>query len=202
MNHDAHRDVEAAESPSGAHVSCARTLAVVTSSILLLVVLASSIDLSRAPATPENDGVAFGRLSVVYNGQEVKNVRSQVTLFGDTWFDLVLLADGTSRAQSAPLDGDGYFFWRLPPGGYTIVGFEASTPTVASRAMRGRIAAAFLATANTVVYVGTLRLVFQGERYATRVEDESEHAVQRFRKTFPNISSPIANSLMVLEKAR
>lgn len=169
-----------------------------TLSMLLLLILfsgcASPIDLSEAKSIPKNEGVVFGRLKAISDGE----IQTFSTIFGESTMSILILPDGSSKGTYFPLKDEGFFFLHLPPGGYTIASFEGHF----SPAMRGRIFAHFDVFQDEVTYIGTVTLVFAGARYRRFVEDEYEVAIEQFREKFPEIKREPRRSLMVLEKQR
>lgn len=101
----------------------------------------------------------------------------------------------------------GYFFIELPAGLYKIS--SLSIP-VGSTLATEPIDISFEVVPNTVVYMGTLRVVGTKEKikigglpviqpgfeYAAEVLDEREEGVFAFRQRYPNISVEIATQLM------
>ena len=170
---------------------CALALAFTV--VLVLSGCASSpIDLSKTKSFPQNDGVVFGRVRIISDGETEK----LTTIFGESRFGVLLLPDQSSKAMYVPLKDDGSFFWHLPPGGYTIAGFEYQKSTT------GRIFAHFDVIKDKVTYVGTLTIMFRGSRYAISVEDEYDSAIKEFRKRFSEIKGEARKSLLEMEKRR
>jgi len=111
-------------------------------------------------------------------------------------FEVAVLPAGSSRAIYHRLDGDGTFYWRLPPGEYAIAAFEWQSGI--KRA--GRIFAGFTVPSDEKpVYIGTLRITFGGGRYSLFVLDEYETAVSAFREAFPGTDSIPLKSIMEME---
>lgn len=154
----------------------------------------SPIILSETTILPQNEGIVFGRVKVMSNGKP----RSLSSIFGESTWDIVILPNGSSRAIYCPLYGEGYFYWHLPPSGYTIAGFEEA----AGRG-KGRLFAHFtVLRENSVTYIGTLTILFVGARYTRFVEDEYDLAVTKFKSKFPEIKGEITKNCMKMEEQR
>ncbi len=160
---------------------------------------ASPIDFSKISAVPENEGGVFGRLMIIYEGQKLNNL---ITIFGERKFHILLLPEGSSEPVDPPLENDGYFFWHLPPGTYTIATFEGSTPEFGSVAVQGRLFVDFRVINNTVSYIGTLRVIFKQHRYGKDVQDDYDEAIKHFSQTFPHLQTHITRNLMTVEAER
>ncbi len=171
-------------------------------SIIVAALLAgctSAVDLTPADAVPPSEGVVFGRVKMVWKGE----TKTLTSMLGESTLSVVLLADGSSNATSVPLRDDGSFYWHLPPGGYTIAGFEGLTPDLFSRRMKGRIFARFGARQTLATYVGTLTLLFEAPPgYRMVVADDYAQAVKDLADRFPRLALTSQKDLMVLETAR
>lgn len=169
-------------------------------------------DLSKTTAVPQGEGVVFGRVKVTSDGK----IENLSRAFGKGTFSIVILPDTSSEGITIPLKKEGYFFWHIQSGGYTIAGFQLGSSL---DYIRGRIFAHFDVTRDKVMYIGTLTMVFDrgGKtrklmealgildakwRYVMFVEDEFDSAEQEFRKRFPEIREDITKSLMVMEQTR
>lgn len=114
-------------------------------------------------------------------------------------FGVYILPEATSLPFEYWLGGDGSFYWLLRPGEYTITSFHW-VGLVSHK--RGRIFAQFvIPEGQTIVYIGTLTISFDEERYS-RVEDEYPQALQALRSKFGEVTQEPDKSLMHLEKAR
>ena len=165
---------------------------VFTVALVLSGCASSPIDLSKTEPFPQNQGVVFGRVRIISDGETEK----LTTIFGESRFGVLLLPDQSSKAMYVPLKDDGSFFWHLPPGGYTIAGFEYQ------HSKTGRVFAHFDVIKDRVAYVGTLVITFRGNRYAISVEDEYESAIKKFRESFSEITGEARKSLLEMEKRR
>lgn len=170
--------------------------------VLVLQVLAgcagSPIDLSSRETIPQTEGVAFGRVRLTSDGQ----AQTLSSFLGESKLSVFVLADDDQAPIRHRLKDDGYFFWRLPPGGYTITSFQGLTPEFFSKHMKGRIFASFNILGDTATYIGTLDITMRGYSYKLFVENEYPLAVAEFARRFPNVGQEIRTSLMTLESRR
>ena len=176
-----------------------------TLSILLLPVLfsgcypSSRIDLPETKSIPTNEGVVFGRVKIINDGEVMTDFH---TGYNVSMMRIVILPDDSSEKIEYAFYHDGSFVWHLPPGGYTIGTFETKRRPFTADKITGRIFAHFDVVNDEVTYIGTITLDFKGLRYRKFVEDEYELAIEQFRKKFPEIKREPRRSLMVLEKQR
>jgi hypothetical protein len=151
---------------------------------------------------PEGEGLAFGRVKLKWKGDE----KSFTTVLGEKPWSVVILPDDSSTAIDFQLGGDGVFFWHLPPGGYTVAGFQGVTPELFSSRVKGRVFAHFNVVRSAGMYIGTLTLSFDesGYRYQRTVEDEYELATRDLAARFPeiDINMNVRKELMVMERQR
>jgi hypothetical protein len=164
----------------------------------LLMGCASPIALSDLKTVPVGEAIVFGHVKVSSDGKPLvwreTALGRELPSFGPETFTIFLMTDAASQETSYPLAGNGSFYWRLPPGEYTITGFQQG-------GRRGRIFALFsIAEGQSFVYIGTLSVEFNGSRYRMRIKDEHDQALQGFRTKFSEISGEPAKSLMQLEK--
>jgi len=180
------------------HILFKRVPAALILASLMLVGCAmptSVIDLYETRAAPEDEAIIFGRVKVIEN-EKTANLSS---LLGESTFSIIVLPDGSSKGIYHRLHGEGYFYWHLPQGGYSIAGFE----WMRGSELKGRIFAHFNAPrGKTVTYIGTLGIRFDGGRYTKFIEDEYEIAVTTFKKEFPEIKGEFTRNLMRMEKER
>jgi hypothetical protein len=159
----------------------------------------SPIELSDHQTIQQTKGVVFGRLKAIFDGK-VQETFS--TMFGGSTMSLLILPDDSSKGTYISLREDGHFFLHLTPGGYTIAGFEGRMPGLSSYDIKGSIFAHFDVQPNTVTYIGTLILVFEGDTYKRYVTDEYELAIQKLQERFPEIKKDPHKNLMIMEKRR
>jgi hypothetical protein len=174
-------------------------------SILLLLILfsgcypSSAIDLPETKSIPTNEGVVFGRVKIINDGEVMTDFHTGVDV---SMMEIVILPDDSSEEIEYAFYHDGSFGWHLPAGGYTIGTFETRRRPFTAHNIHGRIFAHFDVVKDEVTYIGTISLDFKGLQYRKFVEDEYEAAVEQFRKKFPEIKREPRRSLMVLEKQR
>ena len=173
--------------------------------ILSLTGCATSIDLLKTKTVPQNESIVFGRIKVISKGEEINWPTYPIHRF-----NVSILKEGSSEGVIYMLaDGDGSFYWHLQPGDHTIAGFDWRRRTTdilglpRTEEVRGRIFANFKAAeVGSLVYIGTLTMVFEdkGYRYFMSIEDESDHASKVFNSKFPNLKREALKNLMQLEK--
>jgi hypothetical protein len=172
------------------------TVILMVASVILMGCASSSINLSKARSVAEDKGIVFGRVKVIDDNMKIATLSR---LLGNSIFSLILLPDGSSKGIYHPLHGEGYFYWHLPKGGYSIVGFE----WMDNAYIKGRIFAHFNAPKDqTATYIGTLRISFAGDRYTFFIEDDYDFAITAFRKQYPEIKREFTRDLMRMEAQR
>ena len=157
------------------------------------------MDLSATKSVPAADGVAFGRIKIVWKGEEQQNL---TRLFGEKPWSVMLLPDAASTASEYHLSGDGSFYWHLPAGGYAIAAFQGVRPFPSNVQISGRIFSHFDVAPATARYVSTLTLAFDGVAYKLSVDDEFPIAASNFARLFPGIPLTQQKQLMILERRR
>jgi len=169
--------------------------------ILMLIVLfvgcaSSPIHLSDTKVIALQEAIVFGRVKVISQGTPV--VWSTSPIFGAR-FSIFIFPEGTpSAAVDYTLTGDGSFYWHLTPGRYTVAGFEWKR---GNSRMGGHIVAKFvIPEAQSLLYVGTLTVLFTGGRYYARVEDEYGQALQELHNKFPELRGEALRELLQLEQ--
>jgi len=173
------------------------SVALMVTSLILMGCASSLIDLSKTKSVPKDEGIIFGRVKVIDTDKmKIANLSS---VFGESTFTLTLLPDGSSKGIYHPLHGEGYFYWHLPKGGYSIAGFEWKRDGI----VRGRIFAHFnVPKDGTITYIGTLAMSFGRGRYTRFIEDDYDLAMKAFRDVFPEIEGDISKDLMRMEAQR
>ena len=186
--------------PSGTLPRRGGGLALLQGIVLWLLVgcAGAPIDLASIEGLPPNEGVAFGRVKLLADG-EPQNLSS---FMGESQLTVFILPDDSSEAMRFPLKDDGSFFWHLPPGGYTIATFEGLTPEFFSVHVKGRLFANFDVEEDTATYIGTLGLRFRGSRYDAFIEDDFGHAFETFTTRFPEFRRKTRKRLMTFERPR
>lgn len=155
----------------------------------------SPIELTEHQTLEQTKGAVFGKVNVLFRGEVRKSL---FTRSGGSTISLLILPDDSGKGSHISLREDGYFFLQLTPGGYTIVSFEGGT----SYTISGSVFAHFDVHANTVSYIGTLVLFFEGDSYQRYVTDEYEMAKENLRGRFPQVSKEPGKNLMTMEKRR
>lgn len=153
----------------------------------------SRIALTDIHSVQPEERIVIGRVQVI---EKQKSLEWSKKFLGPGTFEVAILPAGSSRALYYPLDGDGTFYWCLPPGEYAVAAFEWQSGIKRT----GRIFAGFtIHRDEKPVYIGTLKIIFWGGRYSLFVLDEYDRAVNAFRENFPGTASMPAINLMELE---
>lgn len=102
--------------------------------------------------TPGDGPVVFGRIVAEKDGKRIAS----------SWADefrLIILPDGSQTAYTYKPDEDGFFCWELPPGDYTIAGWNRGSTK--NNQTSGSIGVRF-SVPNAAVprYIGTLSILF------------------------------------------
>jgi hypothetical protein len=147
----------------------------------------------EAGSLPPEEGIVLGRVRVMEGGEE-----QWLSLLGESKFGLVLLPGDPSQAVYVPLKDEGSFAWHLPAGRYTISSFEWRSHGV----LTGRVFATFDVRRDEAVYIGTLSILFTGNRYSLGVVDDYGAAVEDFAQRFPDVDRVVDRRLMCLEEKR
>lgn len=157
-----------------------------------------AIELPPDATLPETEGVAFGQVRLTSDGEE-QNLSS---FLGESKLSVILLADDDQAPIRHHLRDEGYFFWHLPPGTYTITSFQGLTPEFLSSHMKGRIFARFNVLEDLATYIGTLNIAMTGHQYGLFIENDSPRALPKFKERFPNIDLETKTDIMILEPRR
>lgn len=157
---------------------------------LLLTSCASpSSDISDIKAVPEGKVIVFGRVKVISEGERWIPYRM---LF------LHVLSERGPKPNSYELTGDGTFFWHLSPGGYTITEFAMMKTTLKPTEVVPVFADFVISEGTSLVYIGTLKITLETDRYLISIEDEYGPAWQGFKNKFPEFKGDATKSLMHL----
>lgn len=161
---------------------------------LLLAGCAETIAISKETSPAPGKTIVLGRVKVVSEGEPIRWLLPS--------FAIHILPDAGSELIRYGLTGDGLFLWQLPPGSYTITGFEwHRIGWVATR--RRHIFARFTVLEDeAIVYTGILVIRIEGERYSMAIDDEYDPAVDRLKEEFPAIKGEIRRRLMQLREDR
>lgn len=176
-----------------ARLSTAHLLLVLLATALVAGCATSPIELAPATVPAPGEGVAFGRVQLIEDGEQ-----TGLTLFGESKFGLFLTAENSPEAVFVPLEADGAFVWHLPAGRYAIASFERRRYGT----LTGRVNAGFEVRAGRAAYIGTLAIVFSGLRYAISVVDDYETASKELLQGFPDLREGLARDLMRVEESR
>jgi hypothetical protein len=111
-------------------------------------------------------------------------------------FFIFLKQNGLFEEKQSYISGDGYFYWRLKHGTYTVTRFEVFQGV-------GRIWVTFEVPkdANRAVYIGTLHIRL-GAISTVRVEDNFDTAIEILKKRFSLTEVSASKSLMKKEEMR
>lgn len=169
--------------------------------LFFLIVLAAGcatfpIELSKTRVVPPGESAVFGRVIVLVEGKA-----RTFTTWGGSYLCLYLQPSSGSEAYETWVrQEDGYFYWHLPPGTYTLAGYrfiEGHGTT------KGRIFAEFIVPeGKSLVYVGNMTLALGSGRQQILFDDNFEEAVKHFKGAFPEIQGLATTSLMRLENQK
>lgn len=149
---------------------------------------AQKIEVRTISDLPRGESLVFGRVGVIRFGKEMKWARYGTNL------SLIIQQEGENEAFTYKLvEEDGSFYWHLPTGKYTIVGFDWVR-------MRGRIFTKFEVPGPDPTYIGTLIIRFAGYRYRWEIKDHFLFAIENLEKKFPVIKEEPVKNLMIREE--
>lgn len=153
----------------------------------------SPIDFSAMRTIPENEGVVFGRIKVLKDGEPFNwGQPKAVTLFlslgsyieGD-YFTVFVKEGATQKQFSYILTEGGSFYWHLPPGNYNITGYRFATGTKhIETELPPEAIWRFTLSAGELAYVGTLKTEIGKSGV---VEDEYDQALRGLKDKFTEI---------------
>jgi hypothetical protein len=166
--------------------------------MLLLTSCSPYVRLADVKELPDNKPVIFGRINVI----EKDHSKSSWGFCGRR---IHIISDGVPELvpYSYCLTEEGSFYWNISPGGYMITHLSARNPIRKSFfgqvwGERGILARFVVPEASALIYIGTLIIKQEGDRYKMLVEDHYDQDLQRLKEHFTEISSPVAKSLMEL----
>ena len=181
---------------------CSRLSRVVLSLALLLPTAftvsgcaSSSIDVVRTSRIPKGESLVFGRVKWANN-----------KLPGG--YALVLQRGESGTASVHRLGDDGYFFWHLPRGHYTLIQLRHGILSGSSRRTdQWRACAAFsVPKEEGSVYIGVLSVFIynrdDGQSTKFRVQDEYESATQALYSRFGSVHGKVRKGIMELEEEK
>lgn len=163
-----------------------------------------SINIRQGEAIPVTETVVFGRVSVTTEGRSTSlGGSSKDRLSGRPGeFNLVILGEGSTRSLGPDLFTDGTFYWHLAPGNYFISAFQWKRGS-GGWMHSGPLKAEFhVPPGDSSVYIGTLRIDFDGNRYRRWIEDDFGEARERLAEIFPDRAAKTVRSLMTVEDLR
>lgn len=167
------------------------------------VALFGTLALGGCASAPRMEGVgdlepgatlAFGSAKVVVDGK--------VERFGSRWtrndFFLLVLPEGSDEAITAPLKGDGRFYWPLAPGRYTILGyawFEANMRRT------GAVSGFFtVPESGQDVYIGDMAFVGPKHGLQFGIRDGYGEARAAYEERFPQRAGRSVAALLAPEE--
>jgi hypothetical protein len=125
--------------------------------------------------------IVFGSVEV-YDEDELQSWGSR--FFGHDYFYLTILPPDSNEAITYKLAKDGKFFWSLPPGEYTLLGYVWDTDTWQRS---GRIGAGFsVPEPGADAYIGTIVLRGNMVFLVPSFEDRFEEIAASYDVKFPN----------------
>jgi hypothetical protein len=140
--------------------------------------------------------IVFGSVEV-YDEDELQAWGSR--FFGYDYFYLTILPPDSNEAISYKLDKEGKFFWSLPPGEYTLLGYIWDTDT---GQRSGHIGAGFSVPEPGVdAYIGTI--VFRGNMVflIPGFEDRFDQIAKLYDVRFPGRQGTAVKQLMSAPQA-
>ncbi len=158
---------------------------------LLLTSCASAITLSNTEDLPQGEALVFGRVQFIWKGDPDLG---QISLF--------LLPPPDLEPIRHTLTGDRSFYWHLPPGDYAITDVSSSRSGLFALRRRRLVPHFVIPEDSRLVYIGTLMVIFDGQRYVMRIEDEYAQALKGLKGGFPEIGGEATKHLMHVEKGR
>ncbi len=165
---------------------------------LLLTSCASAITLSNTEDLPQSEALVFGRVQFFWKGESFR--------FGHgsdlVQMSLFLLPPPDSEPIRYNLTGDGSFYWHLPAGDYAITDVSWNRLGLFAVRRRRLVPHFVIPEDSWLVYIGTLMVIFDGQRYVMRIEDEYAQALKGLKGRFPEIRDEASKRLMHVEKGR
>lgn len=169
--------------------------------LLLVCLLTSCVS---EPAILENVKWLPGKEQIVFGRVKVMKDDEPKELSWWTGFKVYVVPDARPpeavRVYEYRVKGDGTFYWDLPPGGYLITEFQWRSSLV--RLVSRAILAHFVIPpeASRPIYIGTLTIRVEGDRYRMAVEDEYVQTLTRLQQQFRGLTGPVPKRLMQLEE--
>ena len=158
---------------------------------LLLTSCASAITFSNTKGLPQGEALVFGRVQFIWKGDPD---------LGQKY--LFLLPPPDSEPIRYTLTGDYSFYWHLPPGDYAITDMSSKRWGLFALRRRRLVPHFVIPEDSWLVYIGTLMVIFDGQRYVMRIEDEYAQALKGLKGRSPEIRDEASKRLMHVEKGR
>jgi hypothetical protein len=179
--------------------SCFREISMCLLFFLIVLVTGCAtfpIELSKTRVVPPGESAVFGRVIVLVEGKT-----RTFTTWGGSYLCLYLQPSSGSEAYETWVrQEDGYFYWHLPSGTYTLAGYRFME---GHGTTKGRIFAEFsVPEGKPLVYVGDMTMALGSGRQHIRFDDNSEEAARHFKGAFPEIQGLATTSLMRLENQK
>ncbi len=157
------------------------------------------VKLADVKELPGNEPVIFGRINVIEKDKQKWG-------WGECIFRVYIISDAVPEPipYTYCLPDDGFFYWHIPPGDYMITHLWARFPRIKKSfrrqpgVKRGILARFVVPEASALIYIGTLIIKQEGDRYKMHVEDHYDQELQRLKEQFTEISSPVVKHLMEL----
>lgn len=134
--------------------------------------------------------VVFGSVEVYVNGEQEK---WGIKLTGSKYFYLTILPPHTSEAITYKLAKDGLFYWSLPQGEYTLLGYHWQD---LQTRRTGRIGATFSVPETGVdAYLGSIE--FRGSEIfmVPEFQDRFDQLIRTYEARFPGRERPVVKRL-------
>lgn len=165
-----------------------------TALVMLLLVWGCSTPPTIKDAEPVDDAasIVFGSVEVYTDG-ELQEWGTR--FFGFDHFYLIILPPDTNEAMSYKLAEDGVFFWALPPGDYTLLGYVWHDD-VSQRS--GRIGMSFnVPESGEDIYIGSIEYQDRVAYFESSVEDKYDEVMVRYREKYPARNKVPVSEIMV-----
>ena len=137
--------------------------------------------IKNASEITENTRVVFGSVAVFRDGKQEK---WGLKFTGYNYFYLTILPSETNEAITYKVDKDGVFYWDLPPGGYTLLGYfwqDRDTQRT------GYIGAKFnVPETGPDVYLGTIELRGNVAFLVPQIQDKYDEIARLYNEMFPD----------------
>jgi len=137
----------------------------------------------------------FGKFDLLKDGEPQKI--AWLSWSGITEFHALVLPEGASRALILDVDEQGWFYWKLAPGNYTLLGFVFRA---GQQSTTGHVNARFTAaTQDSATYIGHIRLEVGKGQSALGFRDAEQDAVVALKTKWPDALQPVRKQLLAPE---